>query len=153
MIPPGAEDFRVEVEGTLPNDTILLSFCPHMHLRGKRFEYDIVHDDGTVATLLRVNYHFHWELSYKLAEPRELKAGTRLRAVAWYDNSRNNPHNPDPEKMVTWGDRTLDEMMLVFSRSRCRGDGQVAVLYTPRREWRKEAVTRRSMMRTIDSLS
>jgi hypothetical protein len=114
VIPPGAENFRVEVEGTLPNDATLLSLFPHMHLRGKRFEYDIVHDDGSVETLLRVNYHFHWQLSYKLAQPRELKAGTRLRAVAWYDNSRNNPHNPDPEKTVTWGDQTSDEMMVGF---------------------------------------
>ena len=114
LIPPGADDFRVEVQGTLPNDATLLSFFPHMHLRGKRFEYDIVHDDGSVETLLRVNYHFHWQLSYKLAEPRELKAGTKLRAVAWYDNSKNNPHNPDPEKMVTWGDQTSQEMMVGF---------------------------------------
>ena len=114
MIPPEADDFRVEVQGTLPNDATLLSLFPHMHLRGKRFEYDIVHDDGSVETLLRVNYHFHWQLSYKLAEPRELKAGTKLRAVAWYDNSRNNPHNPDPEKAVTWGDQTSQEMMVGF---------------------------------------
>ena len=114
IIPPGADDFRAEVQGTLPNDATLLSFFPHMHLRGKRFEYDIVHDDGTVETLLRVNYHFHWQLSYKLAQPRELKAGTKLRAVAWYDNSPNNPHNPDPEKTVTWGDQTSDEMMVGF---------------------------------------
>ncbi len=114
IIPPGAEDFRVEVQGTLPNDATLLSFFPHMHLRGKRFEYDIVHDDGSVEILLRVNYHFHWQLSYKLAEPRELKAGTKLRAVAWYDNSRNNPHNPDPEKTVNWGDQTSEEMMVGF---------------------------------------
>jgi hypothetical protein len=114
LIPPGADDFRVEVQGTLPNDATLLSFFPHMHLRGKRFEYDIVHDDGSVETLLRVNYHFHWQLSYKLAEPLELKAGTKLRAVAWYDNSRNNPHNPDPEKTVTWGDQTSEEMMVGF---------------------------------------
>jgi hypothetical protein len=114
LIPPEADDFRVEVRGTLPNDATLLSFFPHMHLRGKRFEYDIVHDDGSLETLLRVNYHFHWQLSYKLAEPRELKAGTRLRAVAWYDNSRNNPHNPDPEKTVTWGDQTSEEMMVGF---------------------------------------
>ena len=114
LIPPGADDFRVEVEGTLPNDATLLSLFPHMHLRGKRFEYDIVNDDGSVETLLRVNYHFHWQLSYKLAEPRALKAGTRLRAVAWYDNSRNNPHNPDPSKLVKWGDQTSDEMMVGF---------------------------------------
>jgi len=114
VIPPGADDFRVEVQGTLPNDATLLSFFPHMHLRGKRFEYDIVHEDGTIEPLLRVNYHFHWQLSYRLAKPRALKAGTRLRAVAWYDNSRNNPHNPDPEKTVTWGDQTSDEMMVGF---------------------------------------
>jgi Copper type II ascorbate-dependent monooxygenase, C-terminal domain len=114
MIPPGAEDFRVEVQGILPNDCTLLSLFPHMHLRGKRFEYDIVHDDGSVETLLRVNYHFHWQLSYKLAEPRVLKAGTKLRAVAWYDNSAKNMHNPDPEKWVTWGDQTSEEMMVGF---------------------------------------
>jgi Copper type II ascorbate-dependent monooxygenase, C-terminal domain len=114
MIPPGADNFRVEVQGTLPNDATLLSLFPHMHLRGKRFEYDIVHDDGSVETLLRVNYHFHWQLSYKLAEPRELKAGTKLRAVAWYDNSKNNLHNPDPDKLVTWGDQTSQEMMVGF---------------------------------------
>jgi hypothetical protein len=114
IIPPGADDFRVEVQGTLPNDATLLSFFPHMHLRGKRFEYDVVHEDGSAEVLLRVNYHFHWQLSYKLAEPRLLKAGTRLRAIAWYDNSKNNPHNPDPEKTVTWGDQTSDEMMVGF---------------------------------------
>ena len=114
IIPPGADDFRVEVQGTLPNDATLLSFFPHMHLRGKRFEYDIVHDDRSVEVVLRVNYHFHWQLSYRLAEPRLLKAGTKLRAIAWYDNSKNNPHNPDPTKTVTWGDQTSDEMMLGF---------------------------------------
>ena len=114
IIPPGADDFRVEVQGTLPNDATLLSLFPHMHLRGKRFEYDIVHDDGSVEVLLRVNYHFHWQLSYKLAEPSFLKAGTKLRAIAWYDNSKNNPHNPDPTKTVTWGDQTSDEMMVGF---------------------------------------
>jgi Copper type II ascorbate-dependent monooxygenase, C-terminal domain len=114
IIPPGADNFRVEVQGTLPNDAALLSLFPHMHLRGKRFEYDIVHDDGSIQTLLRVNYHFHWQLSYKLAQPMELKAGTKLRAIAWYDNSKNNPHNPDPEKTVTWGDQTSQEMMVGF---------------------------------------
>ncbi len=115
MIPPNTDDFRVEVSGTLPNDATLLSFFPHMHLRGKRFEYDIVHKDGTIEPLLLVYpYHFHWQLSYRLAEPRFLKAGTKLRAVAWYDNSKNNPHNPDPNAFVRWGDQTYDEMMVGF---------------------------------------
>jgi len=114
MIPPGADNFRVQVQGTLPNDATLLSFFPHMHLRGKRFEYDLVHEDGSIEVLLRVNYHFHWQLSYRLAVPRFLRAETKLRAVAWYDNSKNNPHNPDPTKTVVWGDQTTDEMMVGF---------------------------------------
>lgn len=114
LIPPGADDYRVEVHGTLPNDALLLSFFPHMHLRGKRFEYNIVHSDRSAETLLRVNYDFYWQLSYRLAGPRLLKAGTELQAIAWYDNSRKNPHNPDPDSAVRWGDQTYDEMMVGF---------------------------------------
>jgi Copper type II ascorbate-dependent monooxygenase, C-terminal domain len=114
VIPPGVDDFRVEVHGTLPNDCTLLGFLPHMHLRGKRFEYNIVHPGGKIETLLRVNYDFYWQLSYRLAEPRVLKAGTELQAVAWYDNSARNPHNPDPTAAVYWGDQTYDEMMVGF---------------------------------------
>jgi len=114
VIPPDTDNFRVEVFGTLPNDATLLSFFPHMHLRGKRFEYDIVHPDGSIETLLRVNYDFHWQMSYRLAEPRFLKAGTKLQAVAWFDNSKNNPHNPDPEQTVRWGGQTYEEMMVGF---------------------------------------
>jgi hypothetical protein len=112
----------VEARGTLPNDATLLSFFPHMHLRGKRFEYNIIHHekmpdarpDQEIEPLLRVNYHFHWQMSYRLAEPRLLKAGTELQAVAWYDNSRGNAHNPDPDAAVRWGEQTYDEMMVGF---------------------------------------
>jgi hypothetical protein len=141
VIPPGVDNFRVEAWGTLPNDATLLSFFPHMHLRGKRFEYNLVQcgsalackvQDGggvntskagaklprakevQIETLLRVNYHFHWQMSYRLAEPRVLKAGTELQAVAWYDNSVNNSHNPDPGAAVRWGEQTYDEMMIGF---------------------------------------
>ena len=129
VIPPGVPDYRVEVHGSLPNDAVLLSFFPHMHLRGKRFEYNILHPAAAAdaqksppsapaqprsETLLRVNYDFYWQLSYRLAQPRELKAGTILQAVAWFDNSRNNTHNPDPDAAVRWGDQTYDEMMVGF---------------------------------------
>jgi hypothetical protein len=113
-IPAGAENYRVEVHGTLPNDATLLSFFPHMHLRGKGFEYNILHSDKSVETLLKVNYDFYWQLSYRLAEPRLLKAGTDLQAIAWYDNSRHNQHNPDPNSPVKWGDQTYNEMMVGF---------------------------------------
>jgi hypothetical protein len=101
VIPPEADDYRVEAWGTLPNDATLLAFLPHMHLRGKRFEYNLVPENGKIETLLRVNYDFYWQLSYRLAEPLHLKAGTKLQAVAWYDNSNKNPHNPDPHASVT----------------------------------------------------
>ena len=122
VIPPGVPDYRVEARGTLPNDATLLSLFPHMHLRGKRFEYNIIHrekgsgarPDQEIEPLLDVHYHFHWQMSYRLAEPRFLKAGTELQAIAWYDNSRDNPHNPDPEAAVRWGEQTYDEMMVGF---------------------------------------
>jgi hypothetical protein len=122
VISPGDPDFRVEARGTLPNDATLLGFMPHMHLRGKRFEYNIIHrnNDSTgkppyeIEPLLRVNYHFHWQMSYRLAQPRFLKAGTELQAVAWYDNSARNPNNPDPGAEVRWGEQTYDEMMVGF---------------------------------------
>jgi len=129
VIPPGEDNYRVEARGTLPNNATLLSFFPHMHLRGKRFEYNLVRR-GTAGpsregepkgafevqmeTLLRVNYHFHWQMSYRLAESRPLKAGTELQAVAWYDNSAKNPHNPDANAAVRWGEQTYDEMMVGF---------------------------------------
>lgn len=125
VIPPGAPNYRVEVHGTLPNEATLLSFFPHMHLRGKRFEYNLVHREENAGasdisapprfeTLLRVNYHFHWQMSYRLATPIHLPAGTELQAVAWFDNSRDNPHNPDPDAAVRWGEQTYDEMMVGF---------------------------------------
>jgi hypothetical protein len=114
VIPPGVPDYRVEARGTLPNDALLLSFFPHMHLRGKRFEYNLIGPNHKIEPLLRVNYHFHWQMTYRLAEPLPLKAGTELQAVAWFDNSKNNPHNPDPTVSVRWGEQTYDEMMVGF---------------------------------------
>ncbi len=134
VIPPRVPDYRVEAWGTLPNDALLLSFFPHMHLRGKRFEYNIVGKDQSIETLLRVNYHFHWQMSYRLAEPLQLKAGTKLQAVALFDNSRKNPHNPDPDVAVRWGEQTSDEMMVGFF------DVAVATDFDKQRFFRREKV-------------
>lgn len=115
LIPPGDPDYRVEVHGTLPNDALLLSFFPHMHLRGKTFEYNIIEPHGRILTLLRIpSYNFYWQLSYRLADPLPLRAGTVLQAVATFDNSKNNPHNPDPDSAVSWGEQTWAEMMVGF---------------------------------------
>jgi hypothetical protein len=114
-IPPGDPNYRVEVQGTIPNDALLLSFFPHMHLRGKSFEYNIVQMHGRIRTLLKVpHYDFYWQLSYRLKTPIPLAAGTRLQAVAEFDNSAGNVHNPDPTATVKWGEQTWAEMMVGF---------------------------------------
>jgi len=114
-IPPGERDYRVRVGGTLPNDALLLGFFPHMHLRGKAFEYTRIGDNGLPETLLKVShYDFYWQTTYRLATPLALKKGTRLEWMAWFDNSANNPRNPDPMAEVRYGQQSWDEMMIGF---------------------------------------
>ena len=114
VIPPRADNFRVEARGTLPNDAILLRFFPHMHWRGKKFEYNLIHPGGRIEPLLKVRWNFEWQLGYELADPLPWKTGTVLQAVAWFDNSSNTPHNPDPAQEVRWGEQTYEEMMVGF---------------------------------------
>ena len=115
VIPPGDPDYMAEVSGTLPNDALLLSLFPHMHLRGKGFEYMIAEPGGRVEMLLKVNhYDFNWQLNYRLAEPRPLRAGTRLVFYGYFDNSPNNPQNPDPTAEVRFGEQSWEEMMIGF---------------------------------------
>ena len=115
VIPPGDSNYRVRVSGTLPNDALLISMFPHMHLRGKAFEYLITGPNGHVETLLKINhYDFQWQLNYRLAAPRLIKAGTRLEWVGYFDNSPNNPNNPDPTAEVRYGEQSWEEMMIGF---------------------------------------
>jgi peroxiredoxin len=112
-IPPGADNYRVESEWTFRDDVLILSFMPHMHLRGKDFRYDLIYPDGKTETLLWVpHYNFNWQSSYRLAKPKAVPKGTKIHCVAHFDNSANNPNNPDPTKLVFWGDQTWEEMMI-----------------------------------------
>jgi hypothetical protein len=116
VIPPGEADYRVPVSGTLPKDALLISLFPHMHLRGKAFEYLVaMPNSGKFTMLLKVsNYDFNWQLNYRLAEPLLLPAGTRLACAGYFDNSRNNPRNPDPAAEVRFGEQSWEEMMIGF---------------------------------------
>jgi mono/diheme cytochrome c family protein len=112
-IPAGAANHLVESEWVVPRDTILLSFMPHMHLRGKDFEYRVVYPDGRTDILLSIpRYDFNWQTSYRLAEPLRLPKGTKIACTAHYDNSADNPANPDPKTEIRWGDQTWEEMMI-----------------------------------------
>jgi hypothetical protein len=115
LIPAGDRDARVTAWGTLPNDALLLGFFPHMHLRGKSFEYLRMRADGQPEVLLQVkNYRFDWQLSYRLAQPVKLEKGTRLECVGHFDNSAANPRNPDAKADVGYGQQSWEEMMIGF---------------------------------------
>lgn len=113
MIPPGDPNYRVVAESVIPDNGILYSMTPHMHYRGKSFEYIAHYPDGTSETLLRVpNYDFNWQTTYILDKPARLPKGTRIETIAHFDNSANNKANPDPTKPVRWGEQTWEEMMI-----------------------------------------
>jgi copper type II ascorbate-dependent monooxygenase-like protein len=114
-IPPGDPDYKLEAISTLPYDCDLFSMTPHAHLRGKSFEYRILRPDGTSETILKVpKYDFNWQLTYFLENPIHLTKGTKVQVIAHYDNSANNPGNPDPTQRVEWGERTTDEMLMGY---------------------------------------
>jgi hypothetical protein len=114
-IPPGDPNYRVDSEFEMGTQVKLIGMLPHMHLRGKDFEYRLVYPTGEKETILSVpHYSFSWQLSYYPAKPIVLPKGTRIECTAHYDNSPNNPSNPDATKEVTWGDQSWDEMMIGF---------------------------------------
>ncbi|HEY1676960.1 MAG TPA: thiol-disulfide isomerase [Candidatus Sulfotelmatobacter sp.] len=114
-IPPGDPDYRVDATFDIPQDVRLISLHPHMHMRGKDFEYRIVFPDGKTDTLLKVPaYNWRWQLWYNLPEPITLPKGSKIECTAHFDNSPNNPENPDPTKTVIWGQMNSDEMMVGF---------------------------------------
>jgi peroxiredoxin len=110
-IPPGANAHRVEKTWQAPADVLLLAFFPHMHLRGRSFRYEAELPDGTRQILLDVpRWDFNWQNRYVLAEPLRLPQGTVIRCTAVYDNSADNPANPDPGVEVKAGPQSWDEM-------------------------------------------
>jgi hypothetical protein len=111
-IPPGEPNHEAKSQYTLKTDTTLLSLRPHMHLRGKDFKITVTYPDGTSEVLVSVPaYDFGWQEEYQLTEPKRLPTGSRIDCVAHFDNSADNPANPDPTKTVRFGMQTDNEMM------------------------------------------
>jgi hypothetical protein len=114
-IPPGAPNHEIVAERTFDESGTLINLLPHMHLRGKAFRYELIRSDGTEEIVLDVpRYDFNWQLTYEFAEPLRIARGDVLRGRAWYDNSANNPANPDPGRTVTYGQQSFEEMMFGF---------------------------------------
>jgi hypothetical protein len=122
-IPPGNGNYQVKSSAKYDKETVVLSFMPHMHLRGKDFEYRVQYPDGRSEVVLSVpRYDFAWQMRYVLAEPLRLPAGSTVLCTAHFDNSRNNPNNPDPGRTVIWGPQTWDEMMIGWMQYYNPGD-------------------------------
>lgn len=112
-IPAMAADHVEKAAWQFKRPVEIVSYMPHMHVRGKAFQYAMVYPDGRREVLLDVpRYDFGWQLAYEPAEPLAVPAGARMECVARYDNSPNNRNNPDPSKEVRWGDQTWEEMMI-----------------------------------------
>jgi hypothetical protein len=114
-IPPNAADARHEIGYCFKRDAMLYELSPHMHLRGSWFRFDLLTPDGRRETLLSVpHYDFNWQNGYRLAEPRKINAGSWVLCTGGFDNSPQNPNNPDPTKHVEWGPQSWNEMFMGF---------------------------------------
>jgi hypothetical protein len=114
-IPPGAGEFGTFATVHLDHNTLIYSMSPHMHLRGRWMKYQALYPSGKMETLLSVpSYDFNWQTIYQFPEPKKLPAGTWILCSGGFDNSSLNPNNPSPEKRITWGEQSFNEMFIGF---------------------------------------
>jgi hypothetical protein len=111
-IPPNS---FAQTEGftVLKENTLIENFQPHFHLRGKSMQVEAILPDGSSQIVSYVgNFNFNWMTNYIYADDAApvFPKGTVIHVTAWYDNTRNNKNNPDPDQWVGYGDRTVDEM-------------------------------------------
>jgi hypothetical protein len=110
-IPPHARNFEQSASVTLRGDIMMHSFLPHMHFRGKYMRFYADYPDGSREELINIaKYNYNWQLSYTYEEPKFMPEGTVITAVGAFDNSAQNPANPDPDREIGWGDQSWDEM-------------------------------------------
>ena len=111
-IPANAKAHKEVEQFLVKKDALLYNLLPHAHFRGKAAEFTAYYPDGSNELLLSVpNYDFNWQTTYELKEPKFLPAGTRIVQANWWDNSAQNPANPNPNIEVTWGEQSWEEML------------------------------------------
>ncbi len=115
-IKPYEKDQTFFAEVAFPRGGTLLNLFPHAHTRGQAFKYDIIDATGKdTTTILDVpHYNFNWQTYYAFKKPLEVAPGSKLRVTAKYDNTKDNPFNPDPSKTVHFGEQTFEEMMIGY---------------------------------------
>jgi peroxiredoxin len=113
LIPPNSANYEVKSSYVFKDDGYVVGMMPHMHLRGKDFTIRASYPDGNAETLLSIpRFNFNWQSVYRPEPTLRMPNGTRIECVAHFDNSANNPNNPDPTRAVFWGDQTWEEMMI-----------------------------------------
>jgi hypothetical protein len=111
-IPPGDPNYEGHATLTFGEPVELVFMQPHMHYRGKDMTVHLTWPSGKSEILLSVpHYDFSWQLLYYLEKPLMLPKGSKIQIVGHWDNSPNNPYNPDPKATVKWGDQSWDEML------------------------------------------
>jgi mono/diheme cytochrome c family protein len=117
-IPSGERSHEVRASWTVPALWSLHAntITPHMHLLGRQMKVTATYPDGTVRPLIHVDdWDFNWQGTYTFAKLVPLPGGTRIDMIAVFDNSAENPRQPNrPPRPVSWGDGTTDEMAIVF---------------------------------------
>ena len=110
-IPPNTADWSVGAAKTFGEDSYIINMMPHMHWRGSSAKYVLVYPDGKRETLLDVpGYNFAWQMTYTYKEPKFVPKGSRLEVTMVYDNSPENASIKDPERPISFGSMTKDEM-------------------------------------------
>jgi mono/diheme cytochrome c family protein len=114
-LPANTKDVMITSEEKFDKSITIMGLLPHMHYRGDYSLYVAKLPDGTEKEFLEVpQYDFNWQTRYKFREHLVLPAGTTIAVTMGYDNTAENPNNPDPNAEVKWGDSTDDEMNLGF---------------------------------------
>ncbi len=114
-IPPGDPNYEAQANATFAQPVTVIYLQPHMHLRGKDMEIKFQYPTGESETMLSVpHYSYLWQTIYYEQNPLAVPKGTRVNVVAHWDNSPNNPLNPDPAATIRWGDQSWDEMLVPF---------------------------------------
>lgn len=113
---PAGEAFHPEVASVeLPKDAIIYGLTPHAHHRGGSANVSIRYPDGREDMLLALpRYDFNWQYEYFLKDPLKAPAGSKIITRWTYDNSTRNPANPDPKRLVTWGEQSSEEMLATY---------------------------------------
>ncbi|MET0533932.1 MAG: redoxin domain-containing protein [Steroidobacter sp.] len=118
-IPANTKAHTESASKTFEHEVLVYSLLPHSHFRGKASNFVATYPDGREEVLLSVpNYDFNWQTTYELKTPKRLPAGTKITHSTTWDNSSQNKANPDPNRVVPWGQQTWDEMLYGVVRYR-----------------------------------